>query len=172
MVCPKCWKLYHYEECVVISGSRRSSKVCSHSRYPNHPYRSCRRECGHHLLKSVLLVSGRNLLYPRVYCYKSLQSSLQELLLRPGFHESCQNWKSRNVSDKFSDVYDGKVWKDFLTVSDQPFLAAPFNLALMLNIDWFHSYKHTVSSVGAIYLTIMNLPRMMQFISIYFFTLW
>ena len=33
----------------------------------------------------------------------------------------------------------------------------------MLNIDWFQPYKHTVSSVGAIYLTVMNLPRTMRF---------
>ena len=45
----------------------------------------------------------------------------------------------------------------------QPFLEAPFNLVLMLNIDWFQPYKHTVSSVGAIYLTIMNLPRTIHF---------
>lgn len=33
----------------------------------------------------------------------------------------------------------------------------------MLNRDWFQPYKHTVSSVGAIYLTVMNLPREMRF---------
>ena len=33
----------------------------------------------------------------------------------------------------------------------------------MLNIDWFQPYKYTVSSVGAIYLTIMNLPHSVQF---------
>ena len=60
-------------------------------------------------------------------------------------------------------MYDGKVWIDLLTVSEEPFLASPFNLAVMLNIDWFQSYKHTISSVGAIYLTIMNLPRTMRF---------
>lgn len=33
----------------------------------------------------------------------------------------------------------------------------------MLNIDWFQPYKHTNSSVGAIYLTVMNLPRVIRF---------
>ena len=164
VVCPKCWKIYHYGECVVLSGSRRSSQSCKHIKYPDHPYHSHRKECGHLLLKSVCMISGRNILYPhKVYCYKSLKSSLQELLLRPGFHQCCQYWKSRNTSDKLSDVYDGNVWKDFLTISEQPFLACPNNLALMLNIDWFQPYKHTVSSVGAIYLTVMNLPRQMRF---------
>ena len=33
----------------------------------------------------------------------------------------------------------------------------------MLNIDWFQPYKHTAASVGAIYLTVMNLPRTVRF---------
>ena len=91
VVCPKCWKLYHYGECVISAGSRRSSMTCNHVRYPNHPYHSYRRECGYLLLKSVSLESRRNIIYlHKVYCYNSLQSSLQELLLRPGFHQSCQ----------------------------------------------------------------------------------
>lgn len=34
---------------------------------------------------------------------------------------------------------------------------APNNIALSLNIDWFNPYEHT--SIGAIYFTILNLPR-------------
>ena len=34
---------------------------------------------------------------------------------------------------------------------------------LMLNVDWFKPCKHTEYTVGAIYLTIMNLPRTMRF---------
>ena len=33
----------------------------------------------------------------------------------------------------------------------------------MLNIDWFKPFKHTEYSLGAIYLTIMNLPRTVRF---------
>ena len=57
------------------------------------------------------------------------------------------------------DVYDGKVWKKFLNVQGSPFLAGPFLYALMLNVDWFQPYSHTVASIGALYLAIMNLPR-------------
>ena len=61
------------------------------------------------------------------------------------------------------DVFDGKVWKDFLEVSWQQFLSGPCSLALMLNIDWFQPFKHSVYSVGAIYLTVMNLRRSLRF---------
>lgn len=91
VVCPKCWKIYHYGECVVISGSQISSQRCKHIQYPDHPYQSRRKECGHLLLKSVSMISGQKILHPhKVYCYKSLQSSLRELLLHPSFHRYCQ----------------------------------------------------------------------------------
>ena len=40
-----------------------------------------------------------------------------------------------------------------------PFLSEPGNYALMLNMDFFQPYKHIQYSVGAIYVTILNLPR-------------
>ena len=36
-------------------------------------------------------------------------------------------------------------------------------LGLLLNVDWFQPFKHSTYSVGAIYLTIMNLPRSVRF---------
>ena len=33
----------------------------------------------------------------------------------------------------------------------------------MINVDWFQPYKHTVYSVGVIYLSILNLPRSLRF---------
>lgn len=34
---------------------------------------------------------------------------------------------------------------------------------IMLNVDWFQPFKNTNYSVGAIYLTILNLPRSQRF---------
>ena len=55
------------------------------------------------------------------------------------------------------------TWKNFQYVCNSPFLVAPFTYGLMLNIDWFQPYAHTVMSVGVIYLTILNLPRHMRY---------
>ena len=43
----------------------------------------------------------------------------------------------------FMDVYDGQIWKDFLAPGGVNFFAEPYNLGLMLNIDWFQPYEHT-----------------------------
>ena len=57
----------------------------------------------------------------------------------------------------------GKYGKTFNSIMVSPFLSAPFTYGLMLNIDWFKPCKHTEYSVGAMYLTFMNLPRTMRF---------
>ena len=77
--------------------------------------------------------------------------------------KSCELWRLRKNQPAFCDIYDGQVWKDFQYINGSPFLAAPNNLALMLNIDWFRPFKHTPYSVGAIYLVVTNLPRSERF---------
>ena len=52
---------------------------------------------------------------------------------------------------------------DFQHYNGKPFLSQSFNYGLMLSIDWFRPCKHTEYNIGAIYLTIMNLPRDIRF---------
>lgn len=42
-------------------------------------------------------------------------------------------------------------------------LAYGHNYGLMLNVDWFQPYKHVSDSIGAIYLSVMNLSREERF---------
>lgn len=44
-----------------------------------------------------------------------------------------------------------------------PFLTALRNFGFMLNIDWFQPFKHSLYSVGALYMVLMNLPRSQRF---------
>lgn len=68
----------------------------------------------------------------------------------------CEHWRSR--TDCLRDIYDGKLWKEFQFWQGNALLATSHTYALMLNVDWFAPYKLTQASVGALYLTIMNLP--------------
>lgn len=95
-----------------------------------------------------------------------MKESLQELILRPGFVEKCEAWRSRNIAvDTLADIYDGKVWKEFLNPNGLPFLSLPFNFALTLNLDWFQPFRNTVYATGAIYLAVQNLPRKERYAS-------
>lgn len=76
------------------------------------------------------------------------------------FFAKCEAWRERDVAaGVYNDVYDGQIWKDFTVYNGVPFLSAPFNYVFHLNVDWFQPFEHTQHSEGAIYLTIMNLPR-------------
>ena len=96
----------------------------------------------------------------------SLIQYLKLFLNRPGFDNFCSQWKSNSNRDsiyKDNIMFDGQVWKDFKVYNGVPFLSEPFTYGLMLNVDLFKLCKHTKYSLGAIYVTIMNLPRMLRF---------
>ena len=42
------------------------------------------------------------------------------------------------TSNSLHDIYDGRVWKEFVHVNNTPFLAASNHLGLMLNVNWFN----------------------------------
>ncbi|OBZ65134.1 hypothetical protein A0J61_11941, partial [Choanephora cucurbitarum] len=82
----------------------------------------------------------------RSFFHNSLIDTLKSFFLRDGFAESLNKWKQRQtLPETLSDIFDGRVWKNFKLreTDDKPF---------------FQAYKDGYS-VGAIYLTIQNLPR-------------
>ncbi|GBC43661.2 hypothetical protein GLOIN_2v1848891 [Rhizophagus irregularis DAOM 181602=DAOM 197198] len=67
----------------------------------------------------------------------------------------------RNENNIYSDIYDGKVWKNFPFDGSTFFTTetATTHLGLLLNLDWFQPFSYTQHSTGAIYASICNLPR-------------
>ncbi len=165
VVCRKCHHLYFLKDCVEGAGMSQRSKLCSYQKFPTHRQVRMRAACGCILIKTVELASGRHISYPFLtYCYMSVTTSLQSLLNRPEFFPMCEQWRTRSVEPGvYRDVYDGNIWKEFLYYDDQPFLSEPHNYALMLNMDFFQPYKHVNYSVGALYCTILNLPRSVRY---------
>ena len=159
VVCPKCNAVYHFKDCIDSSSPRKKSKRCWHRDTSKSP------TCSELLLKSVETTSGKIVMQPfKIYCYRPLRSSLQELLNRPNFQDSCEKWRTREVKENLmGDIYDAKIWDEFQECDRKPFLSQPFAYGLMLNVDWFRPFKHTDYSLGAIYLSVMNLPRELRF---------
>ena len=77
----------------------------------------------------------------------------------------CEQWRERIVDENIiSDLYDGKIWKNFLKYKGNDFLNAPRNLAFSINVDWFQPFKRRNDrSVVVIYLVLLNLPREERF---------
>ena len=70
--------------------------------------------------------------------------------------------QKKNDQSLLCDIYDGQIWTELPETylkSDDSILP----LCLALNVDWFQPFKHTQYSVGALYLTVLNLPRALRF---------
>ena len=163
VVCSSCHSLYSYEDCYITRHGQKESKACTHVAYPNHPVMSKRKQCGSKLLKKVKSGRSYRLVPIKVYPYQSLHKSLSYLVQKDGFLDACEKWRKRVplIPDAhLADIYDGHVWSDFQA---NDFLNAPFCYLLTLNVDWFQPFSHIQYSVGAIYLTVQNLPRCQRY---------
>ena len=140
VACPKCCTLYKTEDCVIRkSNGRIVSKKYGHVRFPNHSQRRRRKQCGAFLIKNMRSKNGSLFFHPKnLYCFKKLSDSLRSLLTRPGFLETCESWRKRKpTADSMADVFDGKVWKEFLDSDGNAFFSTAGNLSVMLNVDCF-----------------------------------
>ena len=173
VVCPHCTAIYRYHEVVKTVDGRTVILKCSNvlfgcrvSKNSDHRGRKGKFPCNAELVKEVQLRGGRKKYYPlKSFCYKSVIDSLETFLCRPSFQELCNQWRSRDIDDKYyGDIYDGEIWKKFQTYNGQPFLSQPNNYSVMINVDWFQPFKRRRDvSVGVMYLVFMNLPRHLRF---------
>ena len=148
-VCPKCHSLYPADD--VVSG--KVSK-CGYIKWPSHPQWRKRKPC------STQLHKGASRTPKLIYSYKSVKSYLANLVKDKSFVDKCNSWRTRHIRDNhLADVYDGALWQSHR----QGFLASPHNFFGLINVDWFQPFKHTPHSVGAIYMTVLNLPRNERF---------
>ncbi|KAG2191683.1 hypothetical protein INT47_013265 [Mucor saturninus] len=95
-----------------------------------------------------------------VYPYKSLKSSLQELMLRTEFKSAINHWRLRDVFPRtYYDICDGKMFKTLIDSTGLPFLTLRNPLYATLNVDWFRPFDNVNYSCGAIYMCINNWKR-------------
>ena len=157
---------YLKEKCTMKTGSGVVSLTCSYVEFPSHPHHHRRVKCGAELMKKVKTALKYKLVPKKLYVYNSILSSLQELVLRPHFRSQCEHWRNRSesISDGWlTDVYDGKLWREWFRKEGNAFLAVPGNLLLMMNVDWFKPFERSAYSIGVIYLVVQNLPRSLRF---------
>ena len=99
-----------------------------------------------------------------------MKDGLQDLLLNHEFVSNSQIWQKQVQTDcnNLDNIYKGNIWKEFFNVTESPSINYPFStnkysFGFALNVDWFQPYIHTKSSVGVIYVTILNLPRYLRY---------
>ncbi|KAF0431153.1 transposase domain-containing protein [Gigaspora margarita] len=77
---------------------------------------------------------------------------------------------SKCFDDILCDIYNGKIWKTFkdeLFGEDSALFfyneKADSHLGLIVNLDWFQLFDGVLHSTGVLYVSIVNLPRDIQF---------
>ena len=71
VIYPKCCSLHTFRECVQTSITGRNlSKSCNHFAFRNHSMASHRKNCGHQLLKEVILKADKKFYPLKTYCTK------------------------------------------------------------------------------------------------------
>src|SRR5947207_3322004 len=109
-----------------------------------------RSPCGAVITKQVTTNQGIIYRPALIFPIVNIKCQLQRLYNKKGFEESCRKWAARPNNDhELSDIYDGRIWKEFKDVSDS-------NLGIILNLDWFQPFDNSQHSVGVIYGVICN----------------
>ncbi|KAG1289834.1 hypothetical protein G6F64_014006 [Rhizopus arrhizus] len=119
--------------------------------------------CNAQLFQSVNI--GASKMYAnKVSAFNSIKYALTVMFSRPGFESAIEAWRYRTRhNNTMYDIYDGQFWNEFKDRDGNLFTSQARSLLFTLNVDWFQSSKRTVYSVGAVYLTINNLPRSIRY---------
>jgi len=146
-VCPKCSSVFNENDGYIINGNENVPKQCPFVKMPHHPQMSRRAPCGFYLTKPGKGKNGHIIFRPfKVYAYQSLRVAMKNLINRPGFLDLCQHWKARGFSidqNLLGDIYDGRVWQEFMNIDGIPFLSGNHNFCFSLNVDWYQPYSRT-----------------------------
>ena len=158
VVCPKCYSVHDLD----WQRNRPTYTKCIHQPSPNHPQRMRRTGCQSELFCNTPM--GRAV-PEKVFPYIPIELPLKNILSRPGVLDLCSSWRSRVSAESgrdrlLRDIYDGNLLSSYAKRSD---LSDCLPLFLALNVDWFQPFTHTKYSVGAMYLSIANLPRDVRF---------
>jgi hypothetical protein len=159
--CGNCHAIYDIPK---NNDDRKKQHQCtfklSYSTTTGNPLRTCEND--------IYRITKVGKLVPRyTFVYNSVISTLKTFFKRSGFMESINSWRSRKLQKNghLFDIMDGDVWKSFkVRESDsRPFVeSSDSNLLFSLNVDWYQPFQKGVCSIGAIYMTILNLGRQMR----------
>lgn len=103
--CPKCFAIYDMKDCFDKVGTQEVPRSCCSAKFPRHPWMAMRGVCGSTLLKAVK--TSQRYKPIKVYCCKSITSSIAAIISRPGMSKACESWRDRHV---LQDVWRCVQW--------------------------------------------------------------
>lgn len=153
VMCPLCATRYEEGEVVRTMREKQETQFCCSrhliaqttlSKSKKHNRSARKRDgklCGTRLTKVNRSGEVRPLL---VFPYLPVLISLKRLLCERWIRDALDHWTRREVPEGvLSDIYDGRMWKNFKDRDGQKFFSGPERLGFILNVDWFQPYTHS-----------------------------
>ena len=108
----------------------------------------------------------------RPYPVQNLRSWISKLLSRPGIEQSMEDaWLGSGSQGVLRDIWDAPALKEFAGPDGKTLFSiqpdGALHLVFSLFVDWFNPYGNKAAgkkrSLGAIYMTCLNLPKELRF---------
>lgn len=164
-----CNKLYNIAS-IIPSNPNNEGFKCTHVEFPNHLMQNRRKPCESELLEKIPVNNGHIWRPKLVYPLPCLKNQLFVMYQRPNFEDHLKKWTNQHSEICISDIYNGKIWKEFPSRLDSSnsfkfFTSetADSHLGIMINLNWFQPFESSSYSCGAIYGVICNLPCEIRF---------
>ena len=116
--CNKCYRIYPDDASMQYRSNDRHRKLLTRPCYGEVVEEGPDTLCNEVLFNCKKTDKGTLEYTPKhIYCYQPLSKSLDNLLSRLGFLDKCNAWRRRPATrGVYSDIYDGSVWKRFVTM--------------------------------------------------------
>ena len=154
-VCERCHNVVLLDEAWEETEGKKTSRKCNNQRPRN-------RQCGNELMKHTIRTGQWVHLAPHK-TYRVLPPSkwLRFYMKQREFDELLEcKLKHHRIADRLDEMWDGRIWQDFLTDSrGNELLIKKHNFGLMLYVDWFKPFKHNQYKVAGIFMSVLDLPR-------------
>jgi len=144
--CPRCGELYTEEDFI-------TKKVCTFKPFSRGSVR-----CNTFMAKEIIKNNQTVYVPMKIAAISSIKSQLLRMFLRPGFEDSIESWRQRDLlNNVLADIFDGRVWRESQVLLNKAFLSLPYNLVLQLNYDDFQPFEKRVYGCGAVYVINLSL---------------
>lgn len=155
---PKCSALYDINEISCERNGLQKSAVCKKQLWG--------KRCNAELAFEKKLSFGRTRMVPyKTYPFLPPSEWIKTFFKQDQFLRLIRNRPEPSKTD-FRDIWDGKILQQFMMDPEnitQPLLKDKMNLALLLYLDFFNPFQRAVYSCGALYMTVLNIPKGQRF---------
>ena len=155
---PKCSALYNLNEISVDRSGQQKPALCKKKIWG--------KKCSTELSFEKKLSFGRTKMVPyKTFPFLPPSEWIKTFFKQEQFLSLIKNRPEPSSKD-YRDIWDGNILQQFMVDPEdtrRPLLKCKTNLALLLYLDFFNPFQRAVYSCGALYISVVNIPKGQRF---------